>query len=169
MHTRNKGAVRENTLCLGIIDTPKQQRFRRLNARHQLQTQVHLNSHRSSDTPKGQSNPLTKEEINVLPSSAERYHFYRIEPQRSRRDRHMATTQLVYDHHRKTHRTNYELPKCGAQMLNNTLYLLKSTLSERPTELHLIQTTNAIPFSLTTLISPQPPNPISWSGIFDAG
>lgn len=50
-------------------------------------------------------------------------------------------------------------------MLNNTRYLLKSTLSERPTELHLIRTTNALPFSLTTLISPQPPNPyfVEWT------
>ena len=71
----------------------------------------------------------------------------------------MATTQEVNNIHRKTHGTNYELPKCGAQMLNNTQCLLKSTLSERPTELHLNQTTNAIPFRLTTLISAQPPNP----------
>ena len=50
-------------------------------------------------------------------------------------------------------------------MLDNTRYLLKSTLSERPTKLHLIQTTNARPFSLTTLISPQPPNPyfVEWT------
>jgi len=87
-----KGTVRENTLCLGIIDTPIKQRFRRLNARQQIQKQVRLNSHRTSDMPKGQASPLTNEEINVLHSFAERYHFYRTEPQRSPRDRHMATT-----------------------------------------------------------------------------
>ena len=92
MHTRNKGAVRENTLCLGIIGTPKKQRFRRLNARQQIQTQVRLNSHRTSDMPKDQASPLTNGEINILHSSADSYHFYRTEPQRSPRDRHMATT-----------------------------------------------------------------------------
>ena len=71
-----KGGLRENALCLGIVDTPIKQRFPRQNTRLQIQTLVRLHSHRTSDMPKGQTSPVTNERNQYSPFSRRPLDFF---------------------------------------------------------------------------------------------
>ena len=71
-----KGGLRENTLCLGIVDTPIKQRFPRQNTRQQIQTLVRIRSHRTSDMPKGQTSPVTNERNQYSPFSRRPLDFF---------------------------------------------------------------------------------------------